>query len=97
MWFQNHTEKREAFLADIPPAVYHVWTPGDKKIAQLELSQVLFALVARPSEFRGRRGIWFIDNIAALMALIRGRSDSPDLEKMANLIHLACFALRTWI
>ena len=95
MWFQNQIEKREAFLADIPPAVYHLWTPGDKKIAQLELSQVLYALIAGAS--RGRRVVWFIDNIAALMALIRGRSDSPDLEKMASLIHLACFALRTWI
>lgn len=97
VWFRNQLEKREAFLADIPPEVYQLWTPGDKKIAQLELSQVLYSLVARPSEFRGRRGVWFIDNIAALMALIRGRSDSPDLERMANLIHLACFALRTWI
>ena len=31
------------------------------------------------------------------MALIKGRSDSPDLERLAHLIHLACFALRVWI
>ena len=83
VWFQNQIEKREAFLADIPPAVYHFWTPGDKKIAQLELSQVLYALIAGPSQ--GRRVVWFIDNIAALMALIRGRSDSPDLERWPTL------------
>ncbi|CAE7246959.1 RABEPK [Symbiodinium microadriaticum] len=30
------------------------------------------------------RGVWYIDNVAALMALIRGRSDSPDLERLTE-------------
>ena len=96
-WFQGTYEFREAFIALIPDSLYDQWTPGDRKIAQLELVQVLYALIARPAEFRGRRGVWFIDNLAALMALIRGRSDSPDLERLSHLIHLACFALRIWI
>ena len=50
-----------------------------------ELVQVLFALMARPAQFRGRRGIWFIDNIAALMSLIRGRSPVDDLERLSHL------------
>ena len=58
---------------------------------------VLFALVARPAYFRRRRGLWFIDNTAALMALVRGRSDSPDLARMAQLIHLALFTYDCWI
>ena len=57
---------------------------------------VLYALVARAQPFRGRRGFWYIDNIAALMSLIRGRSSSPDLERLAQLIHVAMFALRAW-
>ncbi|CAE7937996.1 unnamed protein product, partial [Symbiodinium necroappetens] len=88
---------REAFVAEVSPSVYSLFTPGDHKIAQLELSMVLYALTARPSRFRGARGVWYIDNVAALMCLIRGRSDSPDLERMANLIHVALFALQTWI
>ncbi|CAE7261262.1 FCPB [Symbiodinium sp. CCMP2592] len=35
----------------------------DIKIAQLELSMVLFALTARASTFRFRRGTWYIDNV----------------------------------
>ena len=38
-------------------------------------------------------GVWYIDNIAALMSLVRGRSDNPDLERMAQMIHLALFHL----
>ena len=71
--------------------------PGDKKIAQLELSMLLYALVDRPGHFRHRRGVWWIDNTAALMALIRGRSDSPDLARLAQIIHLGLFSLNTWI
>ena len=50
---------------------------GDHKIAQLELSMVLYALTTRPSCFRGARGVWYIDNVAALMCLIRGRKRFP--------------------
>ena len=44
-------------------------------------------------QLRGRRGIWFVDNVAALMALVKGRSDVEELEKMAELIHAMMFAL----
>lgn len=89
-------ERREAFVATIPQALYSLWTPGDRKIAQLELMMVLYGLLSRPSDFRHRRGIWFIDNVAALMCLIRGRSDNPDLERISNMIHIALFSLRCW-
>ena len=55
---------------------------------------VLYALTARAAAFRGRRGFWYVDNVAALMVLTRGRSSSPDLERMAQQIHLALFSLR---
>lgn len=97
IWFDGETEIREAFVAVIPPEIYSLWEPGTKKIAQLEMMMVLYALVARPSLFRYRKGLWLIDNIAALMCLVRGRSESPDLEKISSLIHLAAFALRTWL
>ena len=72
-------------MADIGRQFYDSMSPGEHKIAQLELSMVLYALVARPDKFRGRRGVWYIDNVAALMCLIRGRSDSPDLERSISL------------
>ena len=95
--WRSGSPAREAFVAEISPAVYSLFTPGDHKIAQLELSMILYAVTSRASRFRGARGIWYIDNVAALMCLIRGRSDSPDLERMAHLIHVALFALQTWI
>ena len=94
VWHDDHRQHREAFVSLIPPLVYSLWEPGDKKIAQLELLQVLYALFSRPSRFRGRRGLWFIDNTAALMALIRGRSDNADLEHMSRLIHITLLVLK---
>ena len=77
---------REVFAAEVSPSVNSLFTPDDHKIAQFELSMALYALAARPSRFRGARGIWLIDNVTAL---IRGRSDSPDLERLINLIYVA--------
>ena len=96
VWHDGHGQFREAFVSIIPQTVHNLWEPGDRKIAQLELLQVLYTLFSRPASFRGRRGIWFIDNTAALMALIRGRSDNADLEHMSRLIHVALFALKAW-
>ena len=59
----------------LPSSIYQLWTPGDAKLAELELLQVLIALLTAPEHFRSRRGYWYIDNTAALMALICGRSD----------------------
>ena len=97
VWLDGHTELREGFVSVIPEELYTLWTPGDHKIAQLELVQILYALIARPSSFRGRRGIWMIDNTASLMSLIRGRSDSQDLEILSHMIHSILFALKVWI
>ena len=84
-------------MADLPQAVYDLWEPGDRKIAQLEMVVILQALVCRPHPFRERRGVWFIDNVAVLMTLIRGRSDFPDLEVMSGIIHALLFGYKTWI
>ena len=95
--WKDDVEVREAFEAIVTPELYRMFTPGKHKIAQLELSMVLFALVNRPDRFRGRRGVLYIDNLAALLALIRGRSDASDLQHLSRLIHTALFSLQTWI
>ena len=50
---------------------------------QLELLMVLAALSVYREHFRARTGLWFLDNVAALMAVVRGRSDTPDLDQLA--------------
>ena len=59
--WKDDVEVREAYEAIIAPELYRMFTPGTRKIAQLELSMVLFALVNRRDRFRGRRGVFYID------------------------------------
>ena len=59
VWFSTCDEIREGFVADIPEAIYDLWSPGPHKIAQLELMMVLYALVTRAASFRNRRGVWW--------------------------------------
>ena len=91
--FLDEPQKRHSFVANVHAELYQLFQPGDHHIAQLELAMILYGLMARPSEFRGRRGVWFVDNTAALMSLIRGRSSSTDLSRLSQLIHLCLFAL----
>ena len=60
-------------------------------MAQLELAMVLYALVERPDLFHHRHGLWFLDNVAAVMTLVRGRSSKP-----GHLIHFACSLCEPW-
>ena len=73
------------------------WGPGDKKIAQLELAMVLYGLVSRASQFRDHRGVWYIDNVAAVMSLIRGMLEDEDVVRMSGIVHAMGFSLRWWI
>ena len=67
--------------------------PQKTYIAQLELFMILVGITNFAQDIRGLRGIWFVDNIAALMALVRGRSDSQSLDLLARQIHAALFAI----
>ena len=93
LWHPAMSRPSEAFVAYLPEDLYVYWV-GDHKIAQLEMLMIAHALLARPQEFRGRRGVWFIENVASLMCLIRGRSDSAKLEETCHFIHVVLFALR---
>ena len=94
--FFNHdgSQHRHSFVAGSCQQLQRMWAPGQTHIAQLELSMVLFALFEKPALFRDRRGLWFLDNVAAVMTLVRGRSSNPDLTQLGHMIHLALFALR---
>lgn len=82
-------------MATLPDELFDWLDQGSQKIAQLEMLMIVHALVKRASEFRGRRAFWFMDNVASLMCLIRGRSDAEDLEKISRFIHIALFACET--
>ena len=66
LWHPPPAQAREAFAAALPDSLDDYWQ-GERKIAQLEMLMVCYALVSRPDEFRGRRGIWMIDKVASLM------------------------------
>ena len=85
---------RLGFVATNCAELQALWQPAEAHIAQLELSMALYALIERPDLFLHRHGLWFLNNVAAVMTLVRGRSSNPDLAKLGHLIHLALFALR---
>ena len=72
------------------------WDDQDTKIAQLELLKVL-GLISFPHVFRYTSRVWYTDNIAALMALVRRRSDSQELDHKAQAIHILLFHLRWYL
>ena len=80
----------------MPQVTYSEWTFEHTCIAQLELSMVLWGFLRSAERLRGGRGFWFIDNTAALMAAVKGRSNQPDLDKLATMIQLACFVWNIW-
>ena len=88
------SEFRMGRAIKVPPDVYRRWGEKQTYIAQLELMAVLVAMIVAAPVIRGTRGLWFVDNVAALMALTNGTSREPSLEKMAKVIHLALFALK---
>ena len=49
--WKDNAEVREVFEAIITPGLYRMFTPGTHKIAQLELSMVLVALINRPGSY----------------------------------------------
>ena len=86
-------ELRVGRVIDIPPEVYQLW--GDRKtyIAQLELLAVFVAVVELAGLVRRSHGLWCIDNVAALMALVKGCSGVSSMDQMAKTIHLGTFSL----
>ena len=81
----------------IDESVFLLWDDHPTKIAQLELLAVLQGLLTFPSHFRGRKVVWWVDNVAALMSLVRGRSDSLELDFMSQLVHFLLYALHCHI
>ena len=90
-------EQRFGCTVRIPDQAYAQWGQLETYIAQLEMMMVLAALIECGMHLRHARDVFFIDNTAALMALVRGRSNQAALDHMALLIHLALFVLQAWV
>ena len=90
-------EQRIGCVVQIPSQVYSLWGDHETYIAQLELMMILAAILRHGPKLKHTKGIWFVDNVAALMALVRGRSNEPALDHMALLIHAALFVLHAVI
>lgn len=56
-------------------------------IAQLELYTIAAGLLLDGQHLCSRPGVWFVDNVAGLMALIKDSSTDRDLNRMAGVIH----------
>ena len=50
-------------------------------------------MVEVASLIRHSHGLWFIDNVAALMALVKGSSKTQSLDQIAKATQLGGFAL----
>lgn len=88
-------------FSDAPPAWEDVsFLAPDKEtyISQMEAMAVVAAFYSlassHPERLRGRRVNAFIDNTAALSALVHGYTGKEDLAKISNAYHLQLASLR---
>ena len=75
------------------------FVPRWQSISQCELFTAYTALANEEEQFRDADVLWYIDNISAAMALIKGASAKADLSAIAVAIH-ALFArlnCRVWV
>ena len=78
---------------DIPTEIYALWGNQGTYITQLELMTVVVAMIECASLLRNSRGLFFIDNVGAVMALVKGRSNTESLDQMARLAQMVNFSL----
>ena len=86
--------QRFAYVMEVTEDLFCLWSNDEAKIAQLELMIVLMTIGHAIEHFRGQPGIWWIDNIAALMAVVRGRSNNSELDQMAGAIHAILYSAK---
>jgi hypothetical protein len=87
-------ESRYGVVVEIPAGLYPRWGDMGTYISQLELLMGAAALLVFAPRLRGRIGVWFIDNVPALMALVGGGSRVPSLDEISLLVHPGMFALK---
>ena len=81
-----------AFASAEPPQWILQMFPAEFMICQLETLAALCAQLTFSQAVRGRRVVHYIDNTAALAAIVHGYSRHGDMAEMANMYHLAVAA-----
>jgi hypothetical protein len=73
--------------------------PKRQQISQAELFVPYTAMANEADEFAGADVIWFIDNMSAVMAIIKGASAKADLSAITVALHaiFARLGVRVWI
>ena len=87
-------ESRYGVVVEIPEGLYALWGDMGTYISQLELLMGAAALLVFAPRLRGRIGVWLVDNVPALMALVGGSSRVPSLDEISLLVHAGMFALK---
>ena len=82
------TSARSALLAPIPEELIRRWSAKKQYIAHVEQAAIVMGVLHKADWFHDRDAVWFIDNTAALSAMIKGSSAEPDLARAAAAIHL---------
>ena len=77
----------------IPPTTYDIWGPMGTYISQLEMAVVVAAACHCARDLRNGSCLVHVDNVAALMALFKGKGTSPILDAMAFAVHFVFFTL----
>ena len=67
---------------------------GQQPIALCECAMLPIVLLVEAEALRFRDILWFVDNTAALGAVVRGVSSNPMLEKLVALHWSVCFRFR---
>ena len=83
----------------MPQHLLETWAPTEQVICLVELMAVMLFLHNEEQLLHGTDILLFIDNSAALSALIKGRSGCADLDYLAQRIHLRAYSIdaRLWV
>ena len=93
--YDGEKQWRMGVVVPIHASIYRFWnTEQERFIAQLELLMVVVALWHLAPLLQGSIITWYIDNTAALMSLIKGRSNHDDLDSMSGVVHAMLYALQ---
>ena len=79
-----------------PSKQHELSTDMETYISQVELVAALCAYYSLPELLEGRAVVHFIDNTAALSALVHGYASKPDMARLVNLFHAQLVALECW-
>jgi len=98
IFFQpDGSQIRLSFVATMLQIVLNFKPAGNRRRSTLPSSNFRWycmPCIERPDLFRSPQSLWFLDNVAAAIALVRGRSSNPGLAKLGHLIHPALCAFR---